>query len=61
MASYAPAGEGYDRDRYYRAREQEMERAAAHDDTFRISTLADFEGVEVTDAAVEGGDVCWHP
>ena len=55
VASYAPAGEGYDRERYYAAREQEMDAGHAPGTTqFRISTLADFEGIEVARAALPG-------
>jgi hypothetical protein len=61
VASYAPEGEGYDRERYYSAREHEMQRATARDDQFRISTLADFEGVEVRSARDEAATACWHP
>jgi hypothetical protein len=61
VASYAPAGEGYDRERYYSAREHEMRRATARDDQFRISTLADFEGVEVHSTRDEVTTACWHP
>jgi len=61
VASYAPEGEGYDRSRYYAARRREMEQAAARDDQFRISTLADFEGIEVGDRGRGAADTCWHP
>ena len=61
VASYAPRGEGYDRGRYYAARQREMQRARARDDQFRISTLADFEGIEVRDRGTEVADTCWHP
>lgn len=61
VASYAPEGEGYDRERYYSAREREMQQATARDDQFRISTLADFEGVEVRSARDEATTACWHP
>jgi hypothetical protein len=60
VASYAGRGDGYDRERYYRAREQEMARASAGDDQFRISTLGDFEGIEVSSDATGPGDACWH-
>jgi hypothetical protein len=60
VASYAPEGEGYDRERYYSARQREMQRATARDDQFRISTLADFEGVEVRTARDEVTTACWH-
>lgn len=60
VASYAPAGERYSRDRYYSARAETMHRASQEDGRFRISTLADFDGVEV---AAEGAtpDRCTHP
>jgi hypothetical protein len=60
VASYAPVGDGYDRERYYRARIEEMTQATARDAQFRISTLADFEGVEVRHDAGDSG-ACWHP
>jgi hypothetical protein len=47
VASYAPASEGYTRDRYYSARADTMRRASQQDGRFRISTLADFDGIEV--------------
>ena len=47
VASYAPAGEHYSRDHYYSARAETMRQASEDDGRFRISTLADFEGVEV--------------
>jgi hypothetical protein len=55
VASYAPAAEGYSREQYYSARAATMQQASASDGRFRISTLADFEGVEVDtpDAATE--------
>jgi ectoine hydroxylase-related dioxygenase (phytanoyl-CoA dioxygenase family) len=60
VASYAPAGEHYSRGRYYSARAETMRRASQEDGRFRISTLADFDGVEV---AAEGAapDGCTHP
>ncbi len=60
VASYAPVADRYDRERYYRARTEEMAQATARDAQFRISTLADFEGVEVAPDA-GGSGVCWHP
>jgi ectoine hydroxylase-related dioxygenase (phytanoyl-CoA dioxygenase family) len=59
VASYAPAGEHYTRDHYYSARANTMRRASQDDGRFRISTLADFDGVEV---AVENpaSDRCTH-
>ena len=60
VASYAPPGEGYDRKRYYSAREREMEQATARDEQFRISTLADFEGIEVGNPGAGITESCWH-
>ena len=60
VTSYAPVGAGYDRDRYYSSRKRAMEQAAAGGDQFRISTLADFEGVEVEGDRVEQWAACWH-
>jgi len=60
VASFAPAGEGYGRDGYYAARDRHMEEATARDQRFRISTLADFDGVEV-DGAAGPAERCWHP
>ena len=61
VASYAPTDDRYRREHYYDARRRAMERATSADDRFRISTLADFEGVEVPvagrTATVEG---CGH-
>jgi hypothetical protein len=61
VASYAPVGEGYDRERYYSARHAEMAQATARDERFRISTLADFEGFEVPGPRGGPPDTCWHP
>jgi hypothetical protein len=58
VTSYAPVGEGYDRERYYSARQRDMEEASARDDHFRISTLADFEGIEVRDDHTGGAGAC---
>lgn len=60
VASYAPAGEHYSRDLYYSSRAETMRRASQEDGRFRISTLADFDGVEVS---TEGAapDHCTHP
>ncbi len=60
VASYAPAAEGYTRERYYEARAEAMERATDEDGRFRISTLADFDGVEV-DAPARSASGCTHP
>ena len=61
VTSYAPVGEGYDRQRYYSARQRGMEAATERDDQFRISTLADFEGSPVDDDGTGVSDACWHP
>jgi len=47
VASYAPASEHYSRNHYYSERAETMRRASQEDGRFRISTLADFDGVEV--------------
>ena len=60
VASYAPAGEHYSRDRYYSARAETMRRASEADGRFRISTLADFDGIEVP-AEGAATDRCTHP
>jgi ectoine hydroxylase-related dioxygenase (phytanoyl-CoA dioxygenase family) len=59
VASYAPTGEHYSREQYYSARADAMRRASQEDGRFRISTLAEFDGVEV---AVEDpvSDRCTH-
>ena len=59
VASYAPRQDGYNREQYYSAREQQMQRASERDEQFRISTLADFEGVEVRRDST-GAEACWH-
>ena len=60
VASYAPPQDVYSRERYYAAREQKMDQASARDEQFRISTLADFEGIEVRSDAAGPHGVCWH-
>ncbi len=60
VASYAPTREGYTRHEYYSARADTMRRASEHDGRFRISTLADFDGVEVA-GDVPATDRCTHP
>jgi hypothetical protein len=60
VASYSPSSEHYDRSSYYAARRAAMEKASERDDRFRISTLADFEGVEVA-AQAAARDICTHP
>ncbi len=58
IASYAPEREQYTRRRYYDERAALMRRGTDRDGRFRISTLADFEGIEVaTDSA---DDACSH-
>jgi len=59
VASYAPAGEHYSRDRYYDARADTMRRASREDGRFRVSTLADFDGVEIP-AENAASDRCTH-
>jgi hypothetical protein len=60
VASFAPLREGYSREHYYSARADTMRRASEQDGRFRISTLADFDGVEVAgDTAPQGR--CTHP
>jgi len=59
VASYSPSSERYGRSRYYAARRLAMERASATDGRFRISTLADFEGLEVA-PATGAKDACTH-
>jgi ectoine hydroxylase-related dioxygenase (phytanoyl-CoA dioxygenase family) len=60
VASYAPTSEGYGREGYYAARADTMRRASEQDGRFRISTLADFDGVEVA-ADVAPPRHCTHP
>jgi ectoine hydroxylase-related dioxygenase (phytanoyl-CoA dioxygenase family) len=59
VASYSPSSEQYGRADYYAARRVAMEQAPASDGRFRISTLADFEGREVTLTAA-ARDSCTH-
>jgi hypothetical protein len=59
VASYSPLSEQYGRAQYYAARRIAMDRASATDGRFRISTLADFEGLEVAPAASAQG-ACTH-
>ncbi len=63
VASYAPASEGYTRAHYYAERRDLMQSETERDGRFRISTLADFEGTEVTtDVAIDtAADHCTHP
>jgi hypothetical protein len=60
VASYSPASSRYSRSEYYAARRNVMSEASARDGRFRISTLADFEGDEVTPDEV-AADACTHP
>ena len=60
VASYAPVSESYSRDRYYSARSAGMQEASARDGQFRISTLADFEGVEVAAEGPVAVGSCTH-
>jgi hypothetical protein len=59
VASYAPEHERYTRDRYYSARADTMRRASEQDGRFRISTLADFDGIEVAGGHA-AADRCTH-
>jgi hypothetical protein len=59
VASYAPASSRYSRSQYYSARRNVMADASARDGRFRISTLADFEGDEVTPDDI-AADACTH-
>ena len=59
VASYAPADSGYDRSRYYASRAERMRTESARDGRFRISTLVDFEGIEVATGAPATGS-CTH-
>jgi hypothetical protein len=59
VVSYAPASEGYGRTHYYDARRDVMRDATSRDGRFRISTLADFDGVEV-DAPPRATERCTH-
>jgi hypothetical protein len=55
----APAAEHYPREDYYSARAEAMRLASQKDGRFRISTLADFDGVEVA-AENAASDHCTH-
>jgi hypothetical protein len=59
VASYSPSSERYGRSDYYAARRPAMEQASATDGRFRISTLADFEGLEVAPVGV-ARNACTH-
>jgi Phytanoyl-CoA dioxygenase (PhyH) len=60
VASFSPASERYGRDDYYEARSAAMDAATKDDGQFRISTLADFEGVEVKSAGPAVSGFCTH-
>jgi hypothetical protein len=60
VASYTTAASGYDRATYYSRRAEVMTDATRADGRFRISTLADFAGDEVT-ADAYAVDACTHP
>jgi ectoine hydroxylase-related dioxygenase (phytanoyl-CoA dioxygenase family) len=60
VASYAPESAGYGRDVYYAARAREIDQATSRDRRFRISTLADFEGVEVGGGRPDPTGRCSH-
>ena len=57
VASYAQSGEHYSREHYYLRRDT-MRRASQEDGRFRISTLADFAGVEAVEDPAS--DRCTH-
>ncbi len=59
MASYAPAGTVTAASGTTRPGNSRWQRASARDEQFRISTLADFEGIEVRRDST-GADACWH-
>jgi hypothetical protein len=59
VASYAPVREGYGRNDYYERRRSKMQSETDRDGRFRISTLADFEGAEVSTGPAT--DACAHP
>lgn len=60
VASYAAADDGYTREGYYSARRSSMDKSTAQDGKFRISTLADFEGVEVASGSGGSVEACTH-
>jgi hypothetical protein len=60
VASYTTVASGYDRATYYARRAEVMSDATRADGRFRISTLADFAGDEVT-ADAYAVDICTHP
>jgi hypothetical protein len=59
VASYAPTRERYTREHYYSERADTIRRASEQDGLFRISTLADFDGVEVAGESPRP-DHCTH-
>jgi hypothetical protein len=60
VTSFTPTGSGYDRATYYTRRSESMRDATERDGRFRISTLADFAGVEVAPESRVAG-ACTHP
>ena len=60
VASYAPARERYHRDDYYAARARVMAEESVRDGRERISTLADFAGVQVAPPPFSASDRCTH-
>lgn len=59
VASYAPQAAGYGRAAYYAERAAAMAEASRRDGRSRISTLADFDGIQVAPSAV-ATDTCTH-
>jgi hypothetical protein len=60
VSSFTTTRSGYDRATYYARRSETMQEANQRDGRFRISTLADFAGVEVVpDSGAVGA--CTHP
>ncbi len=60
VASYAPVAENYSREQYYWARSDAMSEASSRDGQFRISTLADFDGIEVRSTGPVAVGSCTH-
>ncbi|HUA95041.1 MAG TPA: phytanoyl-CoA dioxygenase family protein [Acidimicrobiales bacterium] len=60
VASYAPVGARYSRDRYYRERRASMLRSAAAGGTTRISTIDDFEGRRTSGDGHPSATACTH-
>jgi ectoine hydroxylase-related dioxygenase (phytanoyl-CoA dioxygenase family) len=61
VVSYSPVSEGYTREQYYDARRRAMTDATTRDGRFRISTLADFDGIEVEAGPDAAATRCTHP